>query len=315
MKRFRHILLGFLASLAVLPLAAQQPFVFTPQWTAQAQFAGYYVAKELGYYQEEGLDVRIVHHSTSKSQGDYLREGLCDATTLQLMQAIELVDSGLQLVNILQTSMNNATLVVSRRGKDPLQQKGAVVGNWKSGFSQVAFCMNAREGLGYRWVPQADHVNLFVAGAIDATLVMTYNEYYQLLQAGQEIREDTVFRFSERGYNIQEDGVYMSLAAYRKDPDRAERFVRASRKGWEWTAAHPEEALDIVMRYVQEGHVATNRVLQKLMLDEILRLQVDAESQQREFRLRPDMVRLASEMMLQAELISKPVTPESLLPR
>ena len=48
-----------------LPARAQK-FVFTPQWTAQAQFAGYYVALEKGFYREAGLDVEIVHPSSSR---------------------------------------------------------------------------------------------------------------------------------------------------------------------------------------------------------------------------------------------------------
>ena len=39
---------------------AQKRFVFMPQWTAQAQFAGYYVAMEKGFYKAEGIDVDIV---------------------------------------------------------------------------------------------------------------------------------------------------------------------------------------------------------------------------------------------------------------
>lgn len=55
-----------------------EPFVFMPQWTAQAQFAGYYVALEKGFYAEEGLDVRIEHPSETLPVYERLRNGTCD---------------------------------------------------------------------------------------------------------------------------------------------------------------------------------------------------------------------------------------------
>ena len=99
---------------------------------------------------------------------------------------------------------------------------------------------------------------------------------------------------------------------YLKHKDQARRFAQASRKGWEWAAEHPEETLDIVMRYVKEDHIVTNRTLQRLMLQEVLRLQLDRESGQREFRLRPDMVELASRLMLENHLLDSPVTYEQM---
>ena len=313
--RFARILTVLFASLAAAAAAtAQEPFVFSPQWTAQAQFAGYYAALEMGFYHEEGLDVRIVHPFHFQTPEQTLISGECDAATIQLMQAMELVDSGTPLVNILQTSMNNAAVIVSRRG-NPLERRGARVGTWKAGFNQIAFCLDKAERLNYNWVRVAANVNLFVQGAIDATLAMSYNEYNLLLQAGAEITEENVYRFRDHGYNIQDDGVYMTLAAYRRHKDRAERFARASRRGWEWVADHPREALALVMEYVSKNLVATNEVLQKLMLDEILDLQLDPDSGQRSFTLRPDMVRQASGMMLEAGLISRPVEYEELIPR
>ena len=298
-----------------LALRAQETFIFTPQWTPQAQFAGFYVAQEKGFYQEEGVDVKIVHPSASRTAMDRIRHDESQATTLQLAQALEIIDSGIPLVNILQTSMNNGLVIVSRRGANPLEQKGARVGIWNAGFGQLAMCMNQIEDLGYEWVRFVNNVNLFVSGAIDATLAMSYNEYYQLLQTGMNLSEDNVYRFCDHGYNVQEDGVYVTLSTWKRHREESERFARASRRGWEWAAEHPEETLDIVMKYLGRDAVGTNRVLQKLMLDEVLRLQVDRDSQQREFRLRPDMVELASSLMLRCGMLKKDVSFEDLMPR
>ena len=303
---------AFLVTCSVVK-AQDETLVFTPQWTAQAQFAGYYVAEAKGFYRQAGVKVKIEHPSATQPAMSGLRKNECQATTLQLCQALEIIDEGIPLVNILQTSMNNAMVIVSARGKDPLTQKGAKVGIWSVGFGQLAICMSIKDHLDYQWVRFAQNVNLFVAGALDATLAMSYNEYYQLVQAGIKMTDKNVYRFCDHGYNVQEDGVYMTRDYYEQHKDQARRFAQASRKGWEWAAAHPDETLEIVMQYVDKNHIATNRVLQRLMLKEVLRLQVDRESKKREFRLRPDMVKQASRLMVENGMLGREVTYRELI--
>ena len=315
MKRFTLILL---AALVALPLGAQKKkvgenyIVFTPQWTAQAQFAGYYVAQELGFYDEEGIKVSITHPNATQSAESRVRSNLSQATTLQLAQAMELIANGIPMVNLLQTSMNNGMVVISRRGKNPMQQQGAKVGIWAGGFTQLLESVAQQANLNYEWIRAARMVNLYIAGAVDAIVAMSYNEFFQVRQAGFNVPENCVYRLSEQGYNIQEDGLYMSRAYYESHKEQAEKFARASRRGWDYVAAHPEESLDIVMRYVERNHIATNRILQRLMLEEILSLQLDPDSHEREYRIREDMLQQANEIMIQGGLIQRPVTLEEL---
>ena len=316
MRQYTRLLMMFAALFTFCGSKAQaqdETIVFTPQWTAQAQFAGYYVAEAKGFYREAGVKVKIEHPSATQPAMSRLRKNECQATTLQLCQAMEIIDDGIPLVNILQTSMNNAMVIVSARGVDPLTQKGAKVGVWSVGFGQLAICMSIKDHLNYEWIRFAQNINLFLAGALDATLAMSYNEYYQLVQAGIEMTDKNVYRFRDHGYNVQEDGVYITRDYYEKHRDQAKKFAEASRKGWEWAAEHPEEALDIVMQYVDAAHIATNRVMQRLMLNEVLNLQVDRESKKREFRLRPDMVQKASRLMVENRMLTREVKYEELL--
>ena len=105
----------------------------------------------------------------------------------------------------------------------------------------------------------------------------------------------------------------MTREYYMSHRDEARRFANASKKGWEWAAEHPEETLDIVMQYVRKEHIGTNIVLQRLMLTEVLRLLVDRESKKREYRLRPDMVKKASQLMLENMMLKNEVTYEQLI--
>ena len=295
-------------------LAGAQPIgskiVFTPQATAQAQFAGYYVALEQGFYADEGLDVVIVHPYATQSCVESIWGGFCIATTLPLPMAMKTVDNGLPLVNILQTSMNSGLTIISRNGEDPLTLGKARVASFRAGFGLMARCL----ATDYEWITTASMVNLFTAGAVDATLAMSFDEYYKLLQTGLVSPGRGIYRFEEGEYNIQEDGVYVTRAFYEAHREACEGFARASRRGWEWVSEHREEALDLVMRYVKEHRIATNRTLQGLMLDEVLRLQQDRDSGVREFRLRRDMVEKANDTMLHAGILIGPVTYEELMP-
>ena len=312
MNKKAFLLLCFLWP-ALSAMAQMDHLVFTPQWLPQAQFAGYYVAQEKGYFKEARLDVEIVHPTASEPALTRIKEDKSQATTLQLMEAMELCDFGIPLVNILQTSMNNSLVIVSRRGMNPMEQKGARVGVWSAGFGQLAYCMSIKEELDYEWVPFASNINLFISGALDATLAMSYNEYYQLLQTGLPITEDCVYRFREHGYNIQEDGVYVTQSFYEENTDLCKRFADACKRGWEWAAEHPEETLEIVMDVVKKHHVATNRVLQKLMLQEVLSLLVDEKTGKREYRLYKETVDQANQLMLDNNLIFAEVSYDQLL--
>ena len=307
--------LTLLLALALPLLAgAQEHFVFSPQSNAQAQFAGYYAALEKGFYAEEGLDVEILHPFVTTSALDNIREGNCQAITLPLTLAMRTIETGIPLVNILQTSMNSATVIISRWGDDPLTLRGAKVTAFRAGFGQSARSFVELLDLDYEWITSASEVSLFVAGAVDATLGRSFDEYYRILQTGIDIPEKAVYRFEDGEFNIQQEGVYVTRAYYESHREQAEAFARASRRGWEWVAENQEAALDIVMRYTKALRVATNRTLQKLMLDEVLRLQRDHESGLREFRVRPDMVEKANRMLRSAGTLSEPVPLEKILP-
>lgn len=311
-RYFAKRLLIIALLLAPLQLRAEK-FVFTTAWTAQSQFAGYYVAKEKGFYKDLGLDVVIQHPSLTSSAFQRLQTDQCDAAMFSMMSAMDFISQGIPLVNIFQDSMNSSNILVSRWCTNPLQMKGKKVAIFNSDPNYLLFIMSKLQGLDFQWVPFTSGINVFLSGAVDATAVVSYNEYFQLLQAGFNLSEDYLYRFSEHDYNIQENGVYVKRDYFVNHRSEVSKFAIASRRGWQWAATHPDEALEIVMKYVKQHQIPTNRVMQKLMLQEVLRLQVDRESKIREFRVRADMVKKASMMMLNCGMIKREVTYRELM--
>ena len=308
---YGFIILAFFFWLAP-GLVKAEKFVFTTAWTAQAQFAGYYIAKEKGFYKQAGLDVVIQHPSLTSSAFHRLQTAQTNAIMMSMMSAIDFISQGILLVNIFQDSMNSSNILVTRWDTDPMKLKGKKVAIFNSDPSYMAMIMNHREKMNFEWVRFTSNINLFLSGAVDAMMTVSYNEYYMLQQAGFKMAEGSIYRFSERGYNIQENGVYVMRDYYLSHRDECQRFAAATKKGWEWAAAHPDEALEIVMKYVHRFNSPTNLVMQKMMFKETLRLQIDRDSKRREFRVRPDMVEKASQMLLESGMIKRGVTYKEL---
>lgn len=306
----KRILLWLVAAILLLnTVNAQKKVVFTPQWTAQAQFVGFYVANNMGFYKDAGLDVTIKHPSASKPSIDYLTRGESQFITLQLVTAMTLMDKGFKLVNVLQMSQQNNLLVVSRTPLNSQEGlRGKKVGYWQSGFSELPFAMDKKFGLGIQWIPFNSNINLYISGAIDATLAMSFNELFQLRMAGQRIKKEQLLYMRDIGYNVPEDGVYVTLDYYRQHQDEVQKFAEATRKGWEWAAEHPEEALDMVMVTMRQNGVGGNLIAQEWMQKEILSQLADKDTGKRSYKLEPKAVDLANSILLESGIIKKKIT-------
>ena len=310
-RRMNKLLITTLLLLLSL-IGNAQRIVFTPQWTPQSQFAGYYVAQEKGFYKEAGVEVDFQHPSASYSAANRLFEGSSDMITQQLVQAMIAIDRGIPMVHVLQTSQRNSLVLVSKsdsiRTIDDL--KGKKVGVWKSGFGDLAYIMDSEKDLDIQWIPYLESVNLFLSGAIDATLAMSYNEFLKIRVAGHE--DKPVIRFSETEYDYPEDGLYVSTDFYQRYPDKVKAFAEASRKGWEWAHEHPEETLDIVMKWAERENVHTNRIHQQWMLEQILEIQCKDGEKKPSFQLDAAKFDRLNELLLRYHRIHNPVDMEKL---
>ena len=284
-----------------------QKIVFTPQWTPQSQFAGYYAALENGYYADAGLDVCIDHPSTSYSSLSMLKDGEADIITCELIQALKTCDEGLKMVNILQTAQHSTLVLITRAGDVTklADLQGCRVGSWKVGFSEIPHMIDDEQHLNIEWIKLINPLNLYIAGAIDATLAKSYNELILFSMSG--ITPGSVLYFSEHGYDYPEDGLYVSEEFYRKNKDKCRKFAEASRKGWDWVRDNPEKALEICMKYVKDANIPTNKYNQKWMLEDILRAQEDVKGGEPSYRLNEDAFNELNEALVKYGYISKSV--------
>lgn len=285
-----------------------QQIVFTPQWLPQSQFAGYYVAQEKGFYKEAGLDVVIEHTSSSDNAQNRLREGKCNAITMNVFDAIFNIDQGMEVVNVLQTALHTGLVIVPRNNdiKKLKDLSGKRVGIWRTHYYELSQIVNEDYDLNIEWIPFVQSVNLYISGAVDATMAMIYNEAYHIYASGFE--NVSFISLADYGYDFPEEGVYFTKEYYEKYPDKAKAFAEASRRGWEWTHEHPDEALDIVMKVIEKNNLPAGRQHQKWMLNEILRLQCDSISEKPTFELDENKVMQINDLLIRYNRINDVVT-------
>jgi NitT/TauT family transport system substrate-binding protein len=244
------------------------------QWVPQSQFAGYYLALDKGFYRKRGLDVVILHGGPELNSMDRLADGRADFATTFLTSALHRRDRGLPVVNIAQI-VNRSTAMLIARKKSGIRSlrdlNGRRISLWAGDFAVPFEAVLASRGVspGRRFV-QNYSVNLFLHNGVDACSAMYYNEYHMLYQAGLEQDELITFPLGDYGCNVPEDGIYCLERTWKANPRRCRDFGEATLEGWRYARAHPEEALESVMRRVVSAGIPTNRAHMKWMLEKIL---------------------------------------------
>jgi len=198
-----------------------------------------------------------------------LVKGKADFATLFLSTAIQQRSKGIRLVNVGQIVQRSGFILVAKKSSGILSPKdlnGKKVSIW-SDFKLQPLSFFRKYNIKVETIPQHTTTNLFLRGGVDVASAMWYNEYHSILNSGFNEDELTTFFFDKYGLNFPEDGIYCLEKTLKRDRELCCNFVKASLEGWKYAFEHPEEAIDIVMKYVKEANIGTNRVHQKWMLE------------------------------------------------
>ena len=229
------------------------------KWVTQAQFAGYYVAKDKGFYDAEGLDVTIKPGGPDIAPAQVLAGGGADVMVDWMPSALAAREKGLPLVNIAQPFKSSGMMLTCRKdmgvnSTDDL--KGKTLGVWFYGNEYPFLSWMSRLGLatdgsaeGVTVLKQGWGVEPLTEGQAACVSTMSYNEYWVVRDAGYSPEQLTVFKYQAEGASTLEDGLYvleknLSDTSFK---DKMVRFVRASMKGWKYAEANPKEAASIIL--------------------------------------------------------------------
>jgi NitT/TauT family transport system substrate-binding protein len=252
------------------------------KWVTQAQFAGYYVALDQGFYEAEGLDVTIKPGGPDIAPPQVIAGGGADVIVEWMPAALAARERGVPLVNIAQPFKSSGMMLTCLKETGiatPADFPGRTLGVWFFGNEYPFLSWMAKLGIptdggdkGVTVVKQGFNVDPLLQKQADCISTMTYNEYWQVIDAGIKPEELVTFKYEDQGVATLEDGLYV-LEQNLADPafkDRMVRFVRASMKGWKWAEANPDRAAAIVLENDATG--AQTEAHQKRMMGEIAKL-------------------------------------------
>jgi NitT/TauT family transport system substrate-binding protein len=252
------------------------------KWVTQAQFAGYYVAKDKGYYKEADLDVTINPGGPDIAPEQVIAGGGADVIIDWMPAALAAREKGVGLVNISQPFKKSGMELTCRADtgiKTPADLKGKTLGVWFSGneypflswMSKLGYKTDGSPG-GVKVLKQGFNVDPLLQKQADCISTMTYNEYWQVIDAGYKPSQLVLFKYEDEGVATLEDGLY-AMESKLKDAafvGRMARFVKASMKGWDFARSNPDEAAKIVLAADTTG--AQTEKHQKRMMGEIIKL-------------------------------------------
>ncbi|MBU1932104.1 ABC transporter substrate-binding protein [Patescibacteria group bacterium] len=242
-------------------------------WTAQTQFAGYYVALDRGWYRDEGIDLTIHTGGPDIDAVEMISTGEDDFATGWFTTLLGARDRGLPVINIAQIFQRSGLVFIAKKDsgiKGPKDFVGKTLGVWE-GYENRLKALLGKVNIdpdNVEIVTQKWSMVPFIEGVLDVASAMTYNEYLILLQSGFSKEDLNVISYVDYGINIPEDGIFVTEKTLKEKRDVCVAFVRASIKGWNYALKHPQEAVEILMKH----DIELNREQQLSMLEEVAKL-------------------------------------------
>lgn len=262
------------------------------QWLPQAQFAGYYVAQEKGFFKEEGFDdVEIIPSGGDIVPQDALVDGDVDFAIAWVPKVLGTLEAtGVELTDIAQVFQKSGTLQVSWKGDgitSVADFEGKRIGSWGFGNEWEIFAAMAAEKLDSTTVSittQDFSMNALLDHDVDAAQAMTYNEWAQILEVknpdtGQLYQPEDfdVVSYEDTEGAMLQDAVWADTQRLKDDPayaDAAVRFLKAITKGWVYARDNAEESASIVYDIASTAEAAfpVGPVHQQWMMNEVNKL-------------------------------------------
>jgi uncharacterized membrane protein YeiH/ABC-type nitrate/sulfonate/bicarbonate transport system substrate-binding protein len=259
------------------PLDSQlTPLRLQLHWSHQAQFSGFYMAREMGFFEQEGSAVELQEGGAGIAPLERLARGETDVAVGWLPDALLLRQQGVDIVNVAQLLQRPGLMLACRKDagvRQPADVRGKRIGSWWRGDELAVAHWLRSLGLGRNdvaIVSQAPDARDLLAGRVDCATAMSYNELTRILQSGTLPSDLLLVHFSENGSGFLEDGLYVRRETLR-DPTRRRQLLgllRGLEHGWRHASRHSEEAMAVTLRYADGADPAHQRE----MLREILQL-------------------------------------------
>jgi len=243
----RRTMLRLTAAGAALPLFgrpafAANPLIMQASWINDAEFSGYFLAIDKGYYAAEGLDLTYLPGGPDVIPEGSIIAGKADLTLTTPDTTIKaIVEQGAPFKIIGTQYQKNPIGIVSLKS-NPINTPQDLVGKTLAVppvnviSVEAMLAINGIDRASVNIVPYAYDPTPLIKGEIDASLDFTTNVPFTIAQQGVEA---TSFLLYDFGFTIYNDTVVVTQEVLANKRAELVAWLRASRKGWEENLADP----------------------------------------------------------------------------
>jgi ABC-type nitrate/sulfonate/bicarbonate transport system substrate-binding protein len=252
----RFLLLYFCFTTLLLANPSLEKIVLQLSWLHQFQFAGFYIAKEKGFYKEVGLEVDILEY---QNHHDPIETLIAKPGHYAIGRLSWMIDrmNGKPIVALMALFQSAPSVLIStnpaiKTPKDLAHKRIMMTSDESSSVPIISMLLT--HGLRLEDITLQEHsfnVDDLIQGRTDAMASYISNEPFTLEQ--QQIPH-TIFNPKEYGFDFYGDILYTSEAEMQNHPERIKKFYAASKKGWEWAFEHAEESVHIIYEKYNTQH-------------------------------------------------------------
>jgi len=226
-------------------------------WVPNAQFAGYYVAMDKGFYRQEGLDVIINDYDPNVSVRDVIVSGQVEFGIDGAIEVLSGRGEGQEIKAVFvdyRISPTGFASLSSSNINHPQDWVGKRIGFLPDSTGTIFKTILSRYDIQEEQMTFADYsydFGMLTDGIVDVIPVYIFDEPYALEQKGYEIN---TLLACDYGVNFYGDTLFTSTALIEENPELVQRFVNATLKGWQYALQNQNEAIEIILKYDDEGY-------------------------------------------------------------
>ena len=238
-------------------------------WLNQFQFAGYYMAKENGYYNDLDLDVNIIEYSKD-ANNDITQKVIKDEAVYGIGKSSLIIDkfAGNDIILLSSIFQNSPMALISlsssniKTPKDLINKKIMITNDAKESVSIKSLLMS--EGVNFQDLNtqnfSSNEINDLINGNIDAITCYLSNEPFILKQKNIDFN---IIHPNNYNFDFYEGILFTSQKELKNNPIRAQNFNQASIKGWEYAFNNIEKTAKIIY----EKYNTQNKSLELLIFE------------------------------------------------
>jgi NitT/TauT family transport system substrate-binding protein len=223
-------------------------------WIKQGEYHGLFNALEQGFYAEQGLDVEIQSGGPDIRPMALVAAGNAQFAVGKPSEIITGRSNDVPVVMVIQTFQDSYTVYMAKKsnGIETIEDiSDKKFGVWFGGGEFEAMLMAERSGVGkdnVDWTAQKFSMVEFYEDKFDIASGTIHNEYHIVLDAGYSLDELTVFRASDYGAAMIDDGIYTTEKLITERPDLVQAFVNATIRGWKWGLENSDGAVENILK-------------------------------------------------------------------